>query len=100
MELCAFSCWLSHFQGGLGAFPSPSFSSAGNQNLPDYVLNLLGGEGNHFQLRGGNDSSSEVELIPFASQVIPFVRQTFSSTVCIPPRITETLKFPYKLYSH
>ena len=94
------SCWLSHFQGGLGAFPSPSFSSAGNQNLPDYVLNLLGGEGNHFQLRGGNDSSSEVELIPFASQVIPFVRQTFSSTVCIPPRITETLKFPYKLYSH
>ena len=95
-----FSCWLSHFQGGLGAFPSPSFSSAGNQNLPDYVLNLLGGEGNHFQLRGGNDSSSEVELIPFASQVIPFVRQTFSSTVCIPPRITETLKFPYKLYSH
>ena len=96
----SFSCWLSHFQGGLGAFPSPSFSSAGNQNLPDYVLNLLGGEGNHFQLRGGNDSSSEAELIPFASQVIPFVRQTFASTVCIPPRITETLKFPYKLYSH
>ena len=50
------SCWLSHFQGGLEAFPSPLFSSAGNQNSPVYVLNLLGGEGNHFQLRGGNDS--------------------------------------------
>ena len=88
------SCWLSHFQGGLEAFPSPSFSPVGNQTSPVYVLNLLGGEGNHFQLRGGNDSSSEVEMIPFASEVILFV--------CHPPisEITQGATLADELYPH